>query len=499
MKKRHLALLLACTLLLCSCQPEGGSSSASAGPADSSMQEVEIPQPEHSPFTLGIYPAYSIHPVLTESRANLTLAPLLYESLFTVDTTFSPIPQLCQSYTASGDQTIWTFTLKPGITFSDGTPLTGVHVANALRAAQAPGSRYAMRLGSVIGIRGEGDQVTVTLNQPNAAFPVLLDVPIALGEGDRPLGTGPYVLYDQGGSLSLRARSDWWRGEPLPIDQVHLTAMSQTDEVISAFNSGEVTLLDSDLTKSSELGYSGSYEVWDYPTTDLIYLGFQTQYGLCQDPGVRRAIARAVDRETIADTVFARHAVASSLPVHPNSALYDAELAKELAYDPGTLSELGLEGRSLTLVVNIEDTAKSAVANHVERQLEQAGLRVTVKRLEWTQYCAVLEKGQFDLYLGEVYLPADFDISALVSPEKGLNYGRWQDPAVLGMLSSLQMGKGEGRQAAAHALYRYLGQSVPIAPLCFKNGSVLTQYGRLEHLAPVSGNVFANLSDWTVQ
>ena len=372
-------------------------------------------------------------------------------------------------------------------------------MANALRTAQAPGSRYAARLASVTGIRGEETQVTITLAQPNAVLPVLLDIPIALGEGSRPLGTGPYVLHDSGDGLSIHARSGWWKGEPLPLDHIELAPMSQTDELISAFNSGEVTLMDGDLTKSSQLGYSGSYEVWDYPTTNLVYLGFQTQQGLCRDVEVRRAIAQAVDRETVTDRIFARHAVAATLPIHPNSVLYDPDLAKELSYAPKALKDLELEGRSLTLVVNIEDTGKSAAANHVEQQLEQAGLRVTVKRLEWKDYCAALERGQFDLYLGEVYLPADFDISAMVAPGGSLNYGRWQDPAMLGMLSSLQGSEGESREVAAHALYRYLNQNVPLAPICFKNGSVLTQYGRLDHLTPVPGNVFANLSGWTVQ
>ena len=54
-------------------------------------------------------------------------------------------------------------------------------------------------------------------------------------------------------------------------------------------------------------------------------------------------------------------------------------------------------------------------------------------------------------------------------------------------------------QMAASALYAYLAQEAPIAPICFKNGSVLTQWGRLSGLSPVRGNIFNRLEGWIIQ
>lgn len=160
-----------------------------------------------------------------------------------------------------------------------------------------------------------------------------------------------------------------------------------------------------DLTGNSELGSSGSYQVWDYPSTDLLYLGFNASQGLCRDPEVRRAVARAIDRDSLAETIFARHAAAAAIPVHPVSLLYNEELAKRLSYDPSILTDLDLKGRSLTLLVNIENTAKSAAANEIARQLQEAGLRVTVERLPWEEYTAALAARDFDLYLGKSISP----------------------------------------------------------------------------------------------
>ncbi len=498
MRKTLLLAALAGALLLAGCGP-GGTVSA---PAASVPADVSAPGPEETaipiPFTLAAYPAQSFHPALAESAANLDLAPLLYEGLFTLDSRFQPQPLLCQSYFVSADGLVWTFHLREGITFSDGTPLTGEIAAQALRTAQDPASRYAVRLAGA-SIRGEGNQVTITLSQPNGALPQLLDIPIFLGEGDRPLGTGPYVLAESGGQLSLTARPDWREGaDSLPVQEILLESMTRSDEQMPAFNAGEITLLNADLTGDSALGSSGRYQVWDYNTTGLLYLGFNDRQGLCRDPAVRLAVARSVDREDLADAVFARHAVPAALPVHPDSPWYDGELAEELAYDPGALAGLDLEGRPVTLLVNIEDTAKSAAATWIAQELEAAGLVAEVNRLPWAEYLDALEKGRFDLYLGEVFLTPDFDLTPLLGVNGGLNYGGWTTPLSEGLLSAFRSAQGELKPASASALYRHLCQQVPIAPLCFQNGTVLTQYGRAEGLAPVYGNLFAGLENWEI-
>ena len=191
---------------------------------------------------------------------------------------------------------------------------------------------------------------------------------------------------------------------------------------------------------------------------------------MCQKAEVRQAIAKAIDRSYVTDSVYARHATAATLPVHPDSALYDTELAQELEYDLSALKELGLEGKSLTLLVNIEDMAKSAAANRIEEDLESAGLRVTVERLAWEDYVKALERGQFDLYLAEVYLTADFDLTSLISPQGELNYGGWNDAAIPGLLDNVRRAQGEERVERMTTLLRYLNQNAPIAPICFRRG-----------------------------
>ena len=501
--RRLLSLLLSAALVLTltACGSPGGTSGSQTDSGSASSSGA-VQEPVDIPFALAVYPSYSLHPVLAENRANLTLAPLLYEPLFRLDEGFQAVPVLCRSYTASEDSLSWTFTLRDNVTFSDGTPFTGEVVAAALNTARQPGSRYAQRLRDVTAITAGEQELTVTLSRPNGDLPALLDIPIASGTGDRPAGTGPYALSGEGDELSLTARSGWWQNKSLPAREIPLKTVERSDDLLSSFASGDIGLVDVDLMGTNSLGYSGSYEVWDYATTDLLYLGFNTQKGLCQRAEVRQALARAVDRDSIVQVDYARHAVASALPVHPNSPLYDQASAQALAYDPeeavDQLEQLRLLGRSLTILVNSENSAKAAAAQRIAYQLEAAGMEVTLTKLAFEDYTAALAAGDFDLYLGEVVLTADFDLSPLLSSAGSLNYGGWSEEQTDGLLSIFRGASGSPRTSAARALFTHLAEQVPLVPICFKNGSVLTQWGRLSGLAPVRGNVFAQLENWSI-
>ena len=499
--KRLLPLVLsaALALSLTAC----GSADTDAPEASSQAPTVseQAPAPVDTPFSLAYYPTFRLHPVLGESRANLTLAPLLYESLYEVDGQFTAQPVLCADQTVSEDGLTWTFTLRSGVTFSDGTPLTGAIAADSLNTARQSGSRYAQRLRYVTAITGDETAVTVTLSRPNGELPLLLDIPIALGKEDVPPGTGPYVLTGDRNDLSLTAREDWWQKQTLPTREIPLTTVTQSDALLSAFAAGSVSLVDVDLMGTNALGYSGNYETWDYASTDFLYLGFNARSGLCRDAAVRRALALAVDRASVAQVDYARHAVPATLPVHPDSSRYDAALASGLEYAPdravAILEEEKVLGRSLTLAVNSENAAKVAAAQRIAYQLEAAGMEVTLNKLPFEDYEAALKAGNFDLYLGEVVLTADFDLSPLVSAAGTLNYGRWQDEQTDLLLSAVAAA-GEERQTVSSELLAYLADQAPIAPIAFKNGSVLTQWGRLSGLSPIRGNVFYRLDNWFI-
>lgn len=504
MKKTFLACCMAAILSLTACV---GTPAESPSPTPTA-QPVETAAPPE--FTLPYDSSGNYHPITGENRVNQTLVPLLYEGLFSLDESLTPQPCLSQSHTVSEDGLVWTFQLREGAQFSDGTPLTGKEAARSLEAARTS-TRYAARLAGIKKIRGVEGGVEITLSQPNGALPSLLDTPIVLERDSLPpLGTGRYALKGTGREPWLERQST---ADPALPETIKLTPVEGVEGLVNAFDTRVVSLVTADLTAPDVPPYAGGYESWDYATTSMVYLGFRTDGGPCQDPALRRGISMALNRDGIVDAFYSNHARAAVLPVSPVNGLYGEGLAARLSYDPekaaaqleqaGYLrSEEGLkkEGRqvSLTLVVNQENPVRLSVAGFLEQELGQLGISLKVRTLAWEEYTSALKKGNFDLYLSETVLPASFDLTALLGPAGELNYGHWKSEAAPDLLQAFQSAQGEERQKAAAALYSHLIQEAPLAPLCFKEQSVLTQQGRMTGLTPTRADPFYG-DGWTIQ
>lgn len=172
------------------------------------------------------------------------------------------------------------------------------------------------------------------------------------------------------------------------------------------------------------------------------------------------------------------------------------------AYAPEALAvqleEQRLQGRELVLLVNSENTAKASAAQLIAYQLQAAGFAVELRQLPFDEYTAALARREFDLYLGETVLTADFDLAPLLGSSGALNYGGWWAEGADWLIWSLQAASPEDEPAAAAALFALLEEQVPIVPIAFKNGSVLSQWGRLSRLSPVRGDVFYQIESWNV-
>lgn len=480
---------------------------------------TDTPEPTPSPtarpaarFSLGYDPAASLHPITGESQVNQELTGLVYQGLYELDNSFTPQPVLAQSAAVSEDGLTWTFTLRAGAVFSDGTPLTAAHGAASLNAARAA-PLYAPRLAGVTGAAaGEDGALIVTLSAPNGNLPALLDVPIVLEqpEGAAPLGTGYYCYEQSGDKLLLRANPHNPSASALPYDAIPLTAASDAASRIAAFDSGEVSCVTTDFTSPYALGYSSSYEATDFPTTTLLYVGFRAGGGMCRSPLVRRAFSMALDRGEAVRLDLSGHGDGACLPVSPLSGEYGQTAADTLAYDleqaAALLEEAGYtkgedgllydrrNPAEVTLLVNSDNDVRQAVANRLAQALEELGVTVTVTRLPWSGYTAALAAGNFDLYLGEVRLTGDFDPTALLAGE--LNYGGFSSEELSARLAQWRAARGEGRAQAASALWEQFAQEAPIAPVCFKRGSLLMRWGMAASLTPTRANPYYQMDQW---
>ena len=510
--RRFFALLLAAclglSLLGCGQELPEPSPSDSPDPAPTATHA-----PEAARFSLGYDPAATLHPITGDNQVNRELTGLVYQGLYELDNQFVPRPVLAVSGAPSGDGYSWSFTLDTGVSFSDGTPLTAQHAAASLNAARSSGP-YAARLAGVTGAAAVDDAtLAVYLSAPNGNLPALLDVPVVLELEDAPvpLGTGYYQYESSGERLSLRANPNHPGTAALPYSTIPLTAVTGADERIAAFDSGAVTAVTTEFSAPYALGYSSSYETCDYPTTSLLFVGFRAAGGPCQSGLVRQAFSRAIDREGMAQVLLSGHADPACLPVSPLCGDYDGESADLLACDLEGAAQLLADAGytrdeedgllyqrraplAVTLLVNSDNESRQAVADALAAALAGLGVDVTVNSLPWSGYTAALAAGQFDLYIGEVQLTGDFDPAPLLTGP--LNYGGYESWEFTQALGAWKAARGEARTQAAKALWGQFAQDAPIAPICFKRGSLLVRWGMVSGLRPTRANPFYRMEEW---
>ncbi len=499
--------------------PAGCGEEALPGPTPSASQTPgawETPLPSlpaptatarTAEFALGYYPGESLHPVLGSNETNLLLAPLVYEGLYELDGRFSPQPLLCESGQCSEDGLTWTFTLKRGVTFSDGSPLTADVAAASLRSAKGEGSLYRARLEGVTAVRSQGeDTLILELAYANGNLPALLDIPI-FKEGDPyPLGTGPYAFRASGDELSLTLRGDWWQGKGTGVSKIPLRSLSGTDGLIYAFDAQDVSVVAQDPTGANPPYYSSAYETVERPTSVMLYVGYHAgKDRLCAQAEVRQAISRCLDRDGLCAETLLGRADPASLPMSPLCESYSTSIASTLAYDPGQVAPLLEEAGwrledgtwskrrevlSLVFIVNADNSFKVAAAKRLTEDLTAAGIGVELKSLSWEEYVAALEAGEFDLYLGEVKLTADFDLTALLAPGGSLNYGEFEDQTLSAYLALLLASHASARGPAARQFFREFGRQEPFTPLCFKKQLLLVHDNLPWVPAPTQSNAF---------
>ena len=462
------------------------------------VKEVKAALPER--FALPYMPGRSLDPVDCADGMQQTVSSLLYEGLFRLDGRFEAQPCLCVSYTHDETAGRYTFAIREGVQFSDGSLLTARDVKASLDRARES-ERYRSRLSEISSISVKGDSVTIVLSSPNAAFPALLDVPIVKSgsqDSPAPLGTGPYFYAEEETGAYLIANQSWWRGESQPVDRVALVDAPDDDAVLYRFSSHEVQLITADLTGIDPVALTGSVSQWETDTAIMQYVGLNTSAAPLDNAALRRALGECLNREHIVSGFLSGHGRAAQFPLSPLSSLYPEELEVRFSADAPAqaVSRTGyVPERTLTLLVNGENSFKTAVADYLAESFTAAGVPVETRVLPWEEYAAALEAGDFDLYYGEVRLTADWDLSSLLSTGGALNYGGWTDAETDGLLAAY--GAAENRPAAMEALCARLQQQAPILPVCFKSTSVLTQAGVLEELTPTVAEPLYNLTGCT--
>jgi peptide/nickel transport system substrate-binding protein len=361
------------------------------------------------------------------------------------------VPWLARSWDISPDATTFTFHLRPGVTFSDGTPVDAQAVKDNFDAVLKLGAKATLAIGYLSGYAGTTvvDDLTaaVRFHRPNAQF-LQATSTFSLGlvsessvretpdqrctEGV--VGSGPFVLskYVANQSITLRRRSGYGWGSSLwkktgeaYLDTLVFKVIPESGVRSGSLQSGQVDAIGSvGLADESALKGSGVHLLARANPGVVFNLGLNNSRPLCQDPAVRRAILLAIDRQQIADTVFpttskpATSILASTTPYYADlssQVRFDAAAAKSAldrdGWHPGADGIRVKDGSRLSLTV---DWFANAATNQptlelIQQQLKAVGIGITLRELPIAQITQVQQSGDFDVLWGNL-TRADPDI-----------------------------------------------------------------------------------------
>lgn len=519
--ERSILLALALALLLSAClqppPPEatepGGQDTGEATAPVETLPPAQVPQEGSSRadslFSVNYDSSASMNPLTGTNLYNEQLFSLLFEGLFALSPDLKPEKVLCESFTVT-DGLLYHIELKAGVLFHDGTPLTPGDVVSTLRAA-ARSSKYAQRLADLESVTVSGDTgVDIRLKRANYLLPALLDIPILkAGAGDDadPVGTGPYM---RSGQLltAFPSHRDYREDSLRTIYLKEISAPALTE----AFLERIIDLVDYDPTGSDVLNIHMVHESRYYDTSQLLYLGFNTSAPVVSDVLARRALMRLVDRESISGEIYSGAARPSPFILSPALELYDSAQTAGYGFSRQDYQRLavsaGLEDTdedgyveyngsafTLTLLVNSDSPRRVEAAERIAADMENVGLRVEVASLPYNQYVNALKAGDFHMYLGEVRLRADLDLTALFSGS--LNYSKLQD-AQYGVLMDAYLGSDESaRRQAAYDLDIYVAEDAAIVPILYKQRAVVTHVGVVAGARPSQSGPFLGALSWT--
>ncbi len=504
--KKMLALSLAAGLVLSliSLAGCGASSSQEEESAAILAQQQDVAPAPVTEVRIPYQADDTLNPYTCRTLQNYYAAGLLYDTLVALDENYQPQNRLAQEISLQ-DGTRVEIHLRGNAEFWDGSLVTAQDVAASLELARAT-PRFAPGLAGVSSVETPTDAtVIITLSAPDVFFTRSLCFPIVkagTGEAAQPVGSGRYLPGD--GDPALFTANPRYHTPVQNVKTVRLVAGSTLEEQSYSLLEGELDLMYSDLQGDLNLGLGMGYRQVDM--NNLVYLGVNSgRWGLDQE--LRGILSGLINRDDILRKAYLGFGSASTSLINPAFAsvsLDSAQLDISLERINARLDELGYAQRdeagyrlsggrrmSLTLLVNEENAARESAAQLIADSCALAGIQVTVSRVPWDTYAAAVAAGDYDLYIGEVKIPYNMDISGLISPNQTFGTGIPYDPETEAAYAQAKAG-----EITPEELDRVLQEKLPVIPLLYRRGILCVARDFSVNMVATGQDIFYNIVDW---
>ena len=267
---------------------------------------------------------------------------------------------------------------------------------------------------------------------------------------------------------------------------------------------------------------NGGTRIKEYVTSYYDFIGFNFNKTLFQDKKLRKAIAYALDKESILENQYLNHGVLTDVPVNPSSWLYcdeiekynyDIEKSKELLSESGWadsdqdgILDKSINGNkvdlSFNLLVESGDKTRKEAANEIINMLGELGIKVNLEEVTKEDFLVRLQEKNFDAFLGGWKLSPipDFSFAFHSSQiENGSNFISFKSEQMDNLLANAFTAVGEENMKTAYdELQKYISDELPYISLYFRNAALITNDKIQGELKPQKDFYIGNNKDFFI-
>lgn len=419
---------------------------------------------------LSTYPAH-FRPWINVGYAGQLVSTLINRNLLNYDATGKLVGELAKSWMVDGD-TAWKFTLRDA-KFSNGQPVRSADVKWTLEQIATKGSGAYMHDGvaQIKAIEIIDDRTfRLVTDKHVATIPSLMAYPFLaiIAEGstakrDEGIGAGPYTIAraEKGVVIELKPSPHYFKDRLPALAGIRIVPYADESLRVAALTAGDVDLID-------YVPWSAMDTIKADPKLKLdavaagafMYLSFNGA-GVFADPRVRQAVALAVNRKEIVESVFFGHgAELRGVPRPSTSPYYNKKLAEYWSYDPDKakflLKAAGHgNGLSVTLLATSQYTMHRDIAVLVQSHLAKVGVTVKLTMPDWATRVTMGNRGVGDFAVQGIGIDSlDPDAaSTVIDPALSPTYLRSRNFDVPGLTDLLARGRSEKDEAKRIKIY----------------------------------------------
>lgn len=402
----------------------------------------------------------TLDPIFTIQNADIWVMNNMNSLLVRVNRDGTDVePDLAESWDISEDGLTYTFHLRDGLKFSDGSPLKASDVKFSLeRLRDVEGSIMAGMFSVIAGIQTPDDRtVVVTLNEQSApamagfamfSAAVLPEKAVMeAGEdfGNNPVGAGAFMLdeWRRGEYLRLVKNPNYWEADRVKLDAVEWVYIPNDNTRILKLQAGEVdAIIFVPFNRVAELEADPNINVHLDPSSRMDHMLVNHSHEPLGDLRVRQALYHALDRQSIVDAVTFGHGKVANSFIPAGAMFYNPD-NKDYPFDPekakALLADAGVDGLALDFLITAGSSVHDQIGVIVKDQLGKVGIDVNLIKQEEGQQWESTVAGDYDIsinyWTNDVIDPDQKSTFCVYGDDENLSYyTRYKNPEVTALV-----------------------------------------------------------------